>query len=1065
MKSKVTLVLSILFFITSIASLMAQSESIVERSKRAVDARKKAIHLLNTNSGQAAVSTGIPSKIYKKGVKKSISNVLTVSGKKFFGYNAFSNSSIIPQGPVSFHSQTPSVITSIVDQSSEQFVQGSTWANGQWYGTVYGTNDLVTIDTSTGQRTILGNLGIEITGLAYDWTTSTMFAMGVENSDYGLYTLNMSDYSLEYIGYTGNSVYTGLGCDLNGDLFTVDLSNDQVVLIDNNSGEPEIKGSLGFNANWAQELEFDNSSNTLYFSAFNADIFSGELYTVNTTDGNLTLVGTYDGGLEVTGLCIPNNFYNHDVSVYIISPVSGSGLTSNEVITIGLVNSGTSDESDIPVFYRVNGGPVISEIATGNLNSLNTDFYVFNTVADLSIPDINYTIEVWHEMSGDEDHSNDTAVIVLFNGLFYCQASTMYCYDYIAQVQLGSINNTSECTINGYQDYTQLSTVLDYGQTGYLTVLNGMPGSFGMCGIWIDWNRNGDFYDDEQVLVFTDGDSFHAAITVPNNALSGPTRMRIMISSSDFPTPCANAYNGEIEDYNIVVTGQQILNDLGVSQVLSPLVISAQPYIYYPEVEITNYGNATQSDFQVNYAVDNGPVITEIYPGNINSGNTGNYTFSQPVTFLNCGNHSVKYFTSLVGDQVLSNDSLLSSITASVYLTINQASNVQQVVSSILPGNGISISNIIFTGDSNAIGSFNASCSTLGLDSGLVLASGYVTTAIGPNNSSSAGSDLQLDGDTTLTMLAGSPTFDAAILEFDMIPQYDTILFRYVFGSEEYPEYVDQFNDVFAFFITGPKPGGGNYVASNIALVPGVDNIPVSINTINNGQSNSGPCMNCGYYITNYGNELQLDAYTSVLTASFIAIPGATYHLRIAIADALDHVYDSDVFLEKGSFSSPSGNVSLSGQVEYKNTAETKLGNVVVKLKQNGVQVAQTLTNAYGNYEFANLSPGIYQVEAESNAPWGGGNSVDGLGILKHFVGMESLHGLFKDAAHLNGDGSINSTDAMLDVRRFVGLITSFPIGSDWVFEQNEVTITGTAPVILDIEGLCRGDVNGSFIP
>src|SRR5262249_30374302 len=80
-------------------------------------------------------------------------------------------------------------------------------------------------------------------------------------------------------------------------------------------------------------------------------------------------------------------------------------------------------------------------------------------------------------------------------------------------------------------------------------------------------------------------------------------------------------------------------------------------------------------------------------------------------------------------------------------------------------------------------------------------------------------------GDPALSAIVGASTFDAAILEFDFVPQFSTVTFRYVFSSEEYNGFVNQpFNDVFAFFING----------KNCALLPG-SNAPVSINTINNG--------------------------------------------------------------------------------------------------------------------------------------------------------------------------------------------------------------------------------------
>ena len=81
------------------------------------------------------------------------------------------------------------------------------------------------------------------------------------------------------------------------------------------------------------------------------------------------------------------------------------------------------------------------------------------------------------------------------------------------------------------------------------------------------------------------------------------------------------------------------------------------------------------------------------------------------------------------------------------------------------------------------------------MTNGIILSTGDVNVALGPNNSGSeelGGGNFGL-GDSDLDILEGSGigTNDAAILEFDFIPTGDTVKFKYVFGSEEYPEYVN----------------------------------------------------------------------------------------------------------------------------------------------------------------------------------------------------------------------------------------------------------------------------------
>jgi hypothetical protein len=164
-----------------------------------------------------------------------------------------------------------------------------------------------------------------------------------------------------------------------------------------------------------------------------------------------------------------------------------------------------------------------------------------------------------------------------------------------------------------------------------------------------------------------------------------------------------------------------------------------------------------------------------------------------------------------------------------------------------------------------------------------------------------------MPGHPILNIISNGTTYDAAVLEFDFSPQKDTLRFSYVFGSEEYNEWVGaNFNDVYGCFVTGPDPQGGTYNNKNIALVPST-NISVKVNSINNGYSApgvppSGPCTNCEYYLDNTGGlTIEYDGFTTVLTAWLMVIPCEEYHILLGIADTGDGIYDSGVFIEENS--------------------------------------------------------------------------------------------------------------------------------------------------------------------
>lgn len=252
---------------------------------------------------------------------------------------------------------------------------------------------------------------------------------------------------------------------------------------------------------------------------------------------------------------------------------------------------------------------------------------------------------------------------------------------------------------------------------------------------------------------------------------------------------------------------------------------------------------------------------------------------------------------------------LLNGAVATAQLTVTGGGPVSaNALVSNLIGQGITFSNASYTGQAIAVGYFNGTNSNIGLNSGVLLTSGSINVAPGPNNNAGAGFSNNGPSIPALNAIANSPTRDGAILEFDFIPQSDYISFRYVFASEEYNEYVcSEFNDAFAFFITGPGIVG----AENLAVVPSTTT-PVTINTINNGtvgalgSPTNNPCIlgNSAYYVFNNQNTVQYDGFTTVLTAHRQVIPCQTYHIRLMIADGFDDIFDSAVFLEENSFSS-----------------------------------------------------------------------------------------------------------------------------------------------------------------
>ncbi len=237
---------------------------------------------------------------------------------------------------------------------------------------------------------------------------------------------------------------------------------------------------------------------------------------------------------------------------------------------------------------------------------------------------------------------------------------------------------------------------------------------------------------------------------------------------------------------------------------------------------------------------------------------------------------------------------------------INSPPLISDTLAQRLVGYGLEISNAQLSCAHGRSGYFfGATAAGFPMNSGILLTSGSTAVALSPNNSGSA----TAAGGPGYGPLEEFPnayngTFNACVLEFDFTPQGDTIKFNYVFGSEEYPEYVGSvFNDIFAFLIEGfPEyPPEMSVIERNIAIIPDSPGINVAINFLNFAAYSQFYIDNTDPTQPSY-SYIQYDGFTTNLTAKAKVTPCNTYHLTLAIADVSDTAWDSGVFLEEGSF-------------------------------------------------------------------------------------------------------------------------------------------------------------------
>lgn len=231
-----------------------------------------------------------------------------------------------------------------------------------------------------------------------------------------------------------------------------------------------------------------------------------------------------------------------------------------------------------------------------------------------------------------------------------------------------------------------------------------------------------------------------------------------------------------------------------------------------------------------------------------------------------------------------------------------------------MAGDGVVLKSysITKTSSEEAYGFFEDKIARLGMKKGLIMTTGGISglssknlhtsmsnnthanaegrsSAVPDNNSGCADLEKLID--------RNQKTYDACVIELDVVPTADTLSFNYVFGSEEYDEFVgSNYNDVFAFFISGK----GIKNIQNLAVVPH-SKTPVSVNSINNGSAYGGKqANNPAYFISNLDGSvgLEYDGLTKLMEIKQAVIPYETYHIKLAIADVGDAAYDSGVLIE-----------------------------------------------------------------------------------------------------------------------------------------------------------------------
>ena len=204
-------------------------------------------------------------------------------------------------------------------------------------------------------------------------------------------------------------------------------------------------------------------------------------------------------------------------------------------------------------------------------------------------------------------------------------------------------------------------------------------------------------------------------------------------------------------------------------------------------------------------------------------------------------------------------------------------------------GPGVTVQSATYTGQASSAAIYSNGQLAPGVvpsNTGVILSTGLAasfTQSNGdPNRSAGTSADTSGPNNNALfNALAGTNTFDASFLDVTFVPNGNMMTMQFVFGSEEYPEYINsQFNDIVGVWVNG------------VSVPMTVNGGTASVNNINGATQQN-------LFVNNQTDayNTEMDGFTVTLSLSIPVTAGVANTIRIGIADVGDSGFDSNLLI------------------------------------------------------------------------------------------------------------------------------------------------------------------------
>lgn len=369
------------------------------------------------------------------------------------------------------------------------------------------------------------------------------------------------------------------------------------------------------------------------------------------------------------------------------------GLPSSLALQVRVLNNGTQSQASIPVSYSINGGTPVTETFSQTLESGQSASFTFSTVAQF-LTSGTYQISAWTSLPADQNLQNDSLKNVPvqrfgpgfnpveFNGFTGANLATVYpgwqeATGVSATGTTSSWVNSSAAQTTGFSSTTARINLFGNTKKDWIISQPVVPTANSVIRFKLAVTNTGTMESDAM------GTDDSLVIKVTTNCGQTWTRIKSftkddnLTNTLNFQVAPLGQYAGQsirvgfmategsvndLEDYNLHLDAIEVYvpspNDLGIQSILMPDLTCGVGSWLNLKVRVFNNGSLNQSSIPLSYSVNGQTPINETFTQVLASGESADFTFTNPIQFTNPGNYSISAWTNLTGDQNQQNDTI-----------------------------------------------------------------------------------------------------------------------------------------------------------------------------------------------------------------------------------------------------------------------------------------------------------------------------------------------------------------------------------------------------------------------